>query len=261
MVEVDRTHFYVFLFIGNLLMVNFVEAAQCDRRIIFLPQTHAIDRETSGSTAKDEPLKVAASQLAIAKYIDTNPELPVFSEQTVSQTVVWKDLPEQVKTKARNIAKLNFADGLPDSIDEATAAQISQLNDIDAASLELIREKIPAIYPVISPQDKDQVFDPIKKWTRANPDKPWPPEIVKLVRDKRERLALQEILKFFKSHPHRRDVLLTFGSNHNFSIYPDLFDPACVFVPYEFHRVWYGKFRGGYGISPAIPSRQNRSSR
>ena len=86
-------------------MVNFVEAAQCDRRIIFLPQTHAIDRETSGSTAKNEPLKVAASQLAIAKYIDTNPQLPVFSEQTVSQT----DLPGREYRESENVVDISGA--------------------------------------------------------------------------------------------------------------------------------------------------------
>ena len=223
-------------------------ATECKHRIIFLPQTHARDIKLFGEAdINDDRDKVITSQFSIAKYIETNSKTPVFSEgASATKTLIWDKLTTEQKKKARDFSKSVFSNGLPETLHDLSENQKSVLYKADAASLALAMEKIPAIYRVINPEDYEIVFEPIKKWIKTNPGKPWTPEIRKLVRDKRERFALAEIRKFFDEHPEQRDVTLVFGSNHNFSIYPDLFDPTCVVVPYQFQSIWHGKSRGGY---------------
>lgn len=238
----------LFLAIFFSLFFQKTHAIECKHQIIFLPQTHAPDIKLfKKSRTNFDRNEVISSQYSIAKYIDENSQIPVFSEgASAAKNLIWKDLTEKQKVEIRDFARQVLPNGLPDSIHTANESEKSIFYKVDAASLEFIKEKIPAVYRVISPEDYEKVFGEIKKWLQRNPGKPWTPEIKKFVHDQRERLALAEIRKFFYDHPEQRDIILIFGSNHNFSIYPDLFDPSCVVVPYQFQALWIGKFRGSY---------------
>lgn len=234
---------YIKIFI--LIYSQLATANECKNRIIFLPQTHARDTQIfKHETTIENKDKVIESQFSITKYINENMYIPIFSESaSVDKNLDWNELTEVQKKKAREFAKMVFPKGLPNSLLELSTKEKSIFYEVDAASLFFIKEKIQRIYRVISPEDYEIVYGEITKWINANPGKPWSSNIEKLVLETRERLALYEILKFFNKNSNQREVILIFGSNHNFSIYPDLFDPNCVIIPNQFLPIWYGKFR------------------
>lgn len=70
-----------------LLNQSVSAASECERRITFLPQTHAPSEsyfdvnQVSEEERAEQREKVIRSQLAIAQFIENNPNTPVFSEQ------------------------------------------------------------------------------------------------------------------------------------------------------------------------------------
>jgi hypothetical protein len=228
-----------------MLSVSVASADMCKHRITFLPQTHPVpnSQETSYS---DEQESIARSQHQIAKYIDANP-MPVFSEQMTKKDVKWSDIPEVVRPKLVALMSEIFPEGIPENFNDLSNLQKWKFVANGGELIELMRQKIERVHRVLEDAETaDKVFSPFDAWLLKEDAKhlnPYPPDIRNIVYTNRERLALEQINKFFQAHPEEKDVILIFGGNHNFNLYPYSFNPDCVVVPDEFKSEWLGSSR------------------
>ncbi|HRO66949.1 MAG TPA: hypothetical protein PL182_05245 [Pseudobdellovibrionaceae bacterium] len=224
------------------------EAQNCERKIIFLPQTHAPDEMASPAPDPDLDLEIASSQLKVAQYLEKFPKTPVFSEQAAGNDFSMKLVPkETVKALRQLFAEQIFPHGLPGSPSRMTKIQRQKLIDNGGDFVQLIRGRADIIHKVVGNQDElNEIFDPIQKWFKQNrPGTPYPPKIGALVYGARERAALVQINEHFALNPESKKVILIYGQNHSFKFYEDLFPSECIHIPPDFQADLRGRFRTG----------------
>ncbi len=242
------SQFILWSFFG-LSAANAQSVAGCEHQLIFLPQMHKIDEMTGLKLNENDVLKVAESQLRVAKYLETlTTSTIVFSEQVSTEDFIWSDIEENQKKEIENLAHAVFPNGLPADITSASSQQIKILYKRGAAFVQMIRGRLGRIHRVFEDQKQaDSVVTPLKTWFATNPDltKGYPPEIAELIYSKREEFALEQVNKKFLDNPDIKSAVLIYGGNHNFNFYPDLFPTSCISVPEEFQNFWPGSFRKG----------------
>lgn len=225
----------------------------CEHEIVFLPQSHAIDQEFFDfDVSYTEIDSVVASQLRTGHYIEDNKGVAVFSEQVVANDLDIAYLNfEDLNELKQKYTKL-FPTGLPQDISELSDLQKREIHDNGAEFMEMIFGNLDKIYRVTPDQKTlDDLMKPIIAWYKGGllEGKETPLAIEFLKYGKRERLALEQVNKYFANYPEKRRVILMFGAKHSFSFYPDLFPPECVYVPQSFMPYWSGKNRvGPYGF-------------
>jgi hypothetical protein len=146
-----------------------------------------------------------------------------------------------------------FPDGLPNDCNKMTDLQKIKMVGNGADFIELMRQKITVIHRVVEDdQAQEQLFAPVKKWFSLHPGamQAYSSEIASVIFDEREKLALQQINSYFAANPQQQDVILMYGSDHNFSLYPNLFPPQCVLVPFDFQKDWLGQSRSSGVYQP-----------
>ena len=112
----------------------------------------------------------------------------------------------------------------------------------------MTRGKLTMIHRVLENEVvSNQIFAPIEEWFKTNPptNVEYPPEVGQFVYGEREKQALLQINKYFLENPNQRNVILIYGSKHNFNFYPEIFKPSCILIPPEFQQDWRGRFREG----------------
>ena len=230
------------------LIAPSVHAGECKHRIVFLPQTHAADKLTGAQTSEDQNNQVAASQLKIANYIERFPQVPVFSEQAESRDFSWEMLPQDKRAALRSYFNQIFPQGLPENPYRLTDIQKQKLINNGGDFVQLIRGRVSFLHRVVENEEAlNKIFDPIKSWFNTHPARyvAYPPEIASLVYGARERAALSQVRNYFSQNPTQKDVVLIYGSNHNFTFYSEDFHSECIVIPPEFQSDWNGRFRSG----------------
>lgn len=224
------------LLIGSSLYAN---ENVCKHRILFVPQKHkSVIPDQSGAYGQFSE-EVSKSQFKIAKYIEKNSNLPVFSEQ-IDTNISLRDLSsEQLQKVASEVLKNTFNSGLPQSYSDLTLDEKRRLFSSGGDLVQLLLGKIDTLYKVVPNREvQDVIFKEVTDSLIKNPiaesDSGFfskDSEVYKLIYDKRERLALNEINNYFDKNPHQKEVILIYGGAHDFSRYPELFPSECVIVP------------------------------
>lgn len=217
----------------------------CPQRIIFLPQYHNLDKNFAKTLEPHELETIARSQFRIAKFIEANNQLPVFSEQA-TRDFVWAELP--IPTRARLMSTMDMItpNGLPNRYEELDAEQKNKLIIEGGEFVQFMRGKVPVIHKTIESEEVFQkLYEPIRAWFQKNPGnmQSYSPEIKSIIYTQRERLALEQVQKYFDRNPQASEVILIYGANHNFNFYSDIFNPNCITVPRDFQKSWLGKSR------------------
>lgn len=218
------------------LMVLTAHAAECSHRIIFLPQSHPTRSDDLRHYTSDVD-EVARSQFSVAKYIEQHRNVPVFAEQAIARDYTWSDV------DLKQLPSLNkmFPHGLPEKFENLSIKQKTALVGYEAVFFELELGNMPIIHKVLENEEvRSQIYFPIQKWEdeHQRSKELRPSEIVNLIFEKRERLALEQIFDYWKANPGQKDALLIFGSAHRFDIYPDLISPNCIVIPSQFQKSW-----------------------
>lgn len=208
----------------------------CNNRIIFLPQTHPTILGGSLQVAPENFDKTARSQFAIAKYLEKNKNLPVFSEQVSSDQTVETVSAEFKKTAAQ--IKTMFPDGLPDQFENLTDEQQNVIARAGGDAISFILRNTAMLRRVVeNDQIQDELIGKVSDYAQKNPyATSTSPEIHNIIFNIRENLALDQINNFIKNNPLERDVILIYGSDHYYSFltHSSKFLSQCILVPDEF---------------------------
>jgi hypothetical protein len=226
-------------------------ASDCKHRILLLPQTHPTVLSGSLKIAPENFDETARSQFSIAKYLEQHKDLPVFSEQVSSDKTLQTVSPDFRKVAAQ--IKSMFPNGLPSNFDELTDDQKNVISRAGGDAISFILRNTDMLHRVVeNDQIEYQLIGKVSGWAQKNPEATTaPPEIVNIIFNVRENMALDQINNYIKSHPNQRDVVLIYGSDHYYSFlsHPDKFAAQCVLVPFEFQSEIaspYGSGQGGY---------------
>lgn len=237
-------YFLIFLLIQPALSF-----ADCNHKIIFLPKSHAIDSMTALDSTQEIDNQVASSQFKIANFIENKfPKTPIFTEQASANDFSLEQIPSDKREALKKYYLTIFPTGLPEKFSDLNDIQKKKLVDNGGEFVQLIRGKAQQLHRVIEDKSElESIFGPIQEWFKSNPsrDKSYPPEIAEHVYGKREQAALNQVNKFFQTHPDEHYVILIFGSNHNFNFYPEQFPSSCISIPSEFQDDWKGRYRVG----------------
>jgi hypothetical protein len=210
----------------------------CNHRILFLPQVHQSVVGDSPGVNAGSLEHVAQSQFKIAKFIERNSALPVFSEQvdtSFSTRGVSAIQLSQVNQEYSNL----FPQGLPDKYDDLTQDQKQKLAVAGGELTQLMLGKIDTLNKVVPNRViQDRIFSQISEHFKRHPNDgvKFDSVIYQLIFDKREMLALSEINHYFEQNAGQRDVILVYGSLHDFSRFPKLFPPECILIPFDFQK-------------------------
>ncbi len=211
-------------------------SAGCAHRILLIPQTHATVLTGSLQVLPQNESKTVFSQFAIAKYLEKNKSLPVFSEQ-VSTDVTVQTVSVEFRRVAKKIRTL-FSKGLPNRVDQLDSAQKEVLAKAGGDAVSFILGITERLHRVVeNDQIENAIIDKVSIWAQNNPSATTePPEIKNLIFEVREKLALEQINNFFNFHPDLRDAVLIFGSDHSqsFKTHAAEFAPRCIVIPEEF---------------------------
>ena len=210
--------------------------ATCQHQIFLLPQTHATVLGGSLEVTPENFDKTARSQFAIAKYLEKNKTLPVFSEQiSTDQTV--ETVSAEFKQAAAQI-KTMFAKGLPVTFEELTEEQKNTIARAGGDAISFILRNTDKLHRVVeNDQIQDELIGQVSAWAKNNAYATYPsPEISNIIFNVREKMALDQINNYIKNNPTQRDIVLIYGSAHFFSFqtHTDKFPPQCILVPDEF---------------------------
>lgn len=211
-------------------------SSDCAHRILLIPQTHATVLSGSLQVIPENANKTIRSQFAIAKYLEKNKNLPVFSEQ-VSTDATVQTVSVEFRRLANQIRAL-FPSGLPIQFDQLTDTQKDVLAKAGGDAISFILHNTERLHRVVeNDQIENEIIGKVSNWARNNPYATTePPEIKNLIFDVREQLALEQINNFFHSNPGLKDAVLIFGSDHSqsFKTHVNKFAPRCIFIPAEF---------------------------
>lgn len=232
-------HFALF----GLLLVGPTHAGQteCKHRIIYLPQTHM--SVVGGKQEISDVEELARSQFKIAKYLEKNPKLPVFSEQ-IDTTMTSKGIPEEKFNEATKEYRDLFPNGIPATLDEMSADQKSKLGKSGGDLTQFMLRKIETLNKTVpNRQIQNKLFADMTAHFKKYPNQvvKFGSPTYKLIFDKRELLALDEINNYFKKNPEQRDVVLIYGSIHDFSRHPKSFPSECIVIPFDFQDDYKAK--------------------
>lgn len=232
--------------------------SDCKHRILLLPQTHATGLGGSQATLKNAD-KTARSQFAIAKYLEKNKDIPVFSEQISTDLTVQTVSPDFKKAAAQT--KSMFPNGLPSNFDGLTAEQKDIIARTGGDAISFILRNTDKLHRVV---ENDQIQDQLigKILALAQQKNPYattpPPELVDTIFNVRENMALDQINNYIKSNRQQRDVILIYGSDHSYGFlsHSDKFPAQCILIPYEFQSAITSPYDqygtgNGYGSYPA----------
>lgn len=234
--------------IGVFQFISVARADECRHRIIFYPQTHATDKLHGAQRSESQQQKIAASQLKVANFIEGLPDVPVFTEQAGHQDFSLDTLSKDKVIALKQFFDQVFPNGLPNDSSMLSDIQRQKLVNNGGDFVQLIRGRTKILHRVAENKESiDEIFVPIKRWFETHPsrDASYPPEIGALVYGAREKAALLQIQNYFSKNPRQKDVILIYGSNHNFNFYPDQFPPQCITIPSDFQPDWGGQFRSG----------------
>ncbi len=221
-------------------------SSDCKHRIIYLPQTH---ESVMGSSVKvnEEGLdEISRSQFKIARYIGNNPGLPVFSEQVDTDISVTMLSSSRLAPVGKEYEAL-YGKSIPATYEELTPTQKQKLARAGGELTQFMLRKIEKLHKVVpDAQTQDDLFrsisEGLKNQTTGTVE--FGSALYQLIFDRREILALTEINKYFKANPFQRDVVLVYGSIHDFSRHPRVFPPQCILIPYEFQKDHKGALAG-----------------
>jgi hypothetical protein len=189
--------------------------------LVVLPQIH-----WTGEKKDENPKKVdgvAPSQYQIARSIIENPGRAVFLESVPNDVTPEKREWPDRKVKAQEIKKL-FPNGVPDSYSQLNQAQRETLAKNGAVSILWYLGVIDTIHRTYeSVAEGTEVEEEIKaivvKYAgNVSAVAEYNKELNKVMYEKRERLALIQVDKFFNKHIST-SAFLVFGGNHGFSIF------------------------------------------
>lgn len=208
----------------------------CAQRIIFLPQTHPSILGEQLSIAAQDYERTARSQFSIAKFLEKNPGIPVFSEQVSTDQKV-ETVSQEFKDTAA-VIKTMFPEGLPQTYEALSDEQRDVIARAGGDSISFILRNTDMLHRVVE-NDKiqDDLINRVKDWAQNYPTAyGYSPEIYNIIFNVRERLALDQINKYFKNNPQQRDVILIYGSDHTYSFrsHNDKFKADCFTIPEEF---------------------------
>lgn len=208
----------------------------CKNRILLLPQTHPNILGGSLQIAPENFDKTARSQFAIAKFLEKSIGIPVFSEQVSSDQKVETVSSEFKETAAK--IKSMFPDGLPENFETLTYEQQTVIARAGGDAISFILRNTDMLHRVVeNDQIQNQLMSQVSNYAQKNPYVTIPsPEIINIIFNVRENLALEQINKYIQSNPLQRDVILIYGSDHSYSFqtHPDKFPSQCILIPNEF---------------------------
>jgi len=234
-------------------------ASDCKHRILLLPQTHPTVLSGSLQVLPENFDKTARSQFAIAKYLEQHKNLPIFSEQISSDKTLQTVSPDFRKVAAQ--IKSMFPNGLPEKFDGLTDTQKNVISRAGGDAISFILRNTDMLHRVVeNDQIEVQLIGKVSDWVQKNPYSTTPPpEIENIIFNLREKMALDQINNYIKSHPNQRDVVLIYGSDHYYSFltHPDKFAPQCILVPFEFQSAITSPYGSGQGSYNSYPSSNN----
>ena len=212
------------------------QAEECKHRILFLPVLQAGEGTESTAQELDAATKV---QFDIAQYLSKHRDLPVFSERASSDlTMAGANADFQADAKS---LQQQFPRGLPEKFELLTKKQKTELLEAGGETASLILGNTPLIRRTFENEAIAKAHsEKIDKWIEKNPNAQEPsPEIESLMYEKREKMALEQINKFFAAKPTQKDIVLTFSIDHRegFQMQEDLFPARCIVTPFEFQSV------------------------
>lgn len=245
----------IFLTVVGAFTFTSANAEVCRQRIYFLPQSHDVKNIPNAALADSARRDVAKSQLKIVNFLDRFPQSPVFSEQATTTDLDSSQFTPAVLAQLKAMIDGVFPNGYTLNPENLNEEQVKKLVDNGGEVIQLMRGRLSTIHRVLEDkQTYDRIFGPTLQWFSAHPSgTPYPPEIARLVYGAREEEALKQIVKYFAANPRQYNAVIIFGSNHNFSFYPDVFPPQCILVPPEFQKNWEGRYRvGPEGFSPEV---------
>lgn len=236
----------------------FADVKKCEHRIVFIPQFHKNSISAGESIPENQLNELADSQLRVAKYIEKNPNTPVFTEQATETLTFKTKAPAEVEKAIKPYREL-FPNGLPPQTQQLTVEQKGKLANLGGEYIMLMLQKTEAIHKVVENQAlqnkmkeeaagiarqakalielEKKATDPAVKAAQQEKIKKLEADYMKVTYDQRELLTLNEINKFFAANPKQKDVILIYGRNHDFSRHPSKFPSECVIVPFEFQRL------------------------
>jgi hypothetical protein len=228
------------LFPMTLLIFTTTAYAQsvsdCKHRILLLPQTHPTILGGSRQVLPENFDQTVRSQFSIAKYLEHHKNLPVFSEQVSRDQTVQTVSPDFRQFAAQT--KSMFPSGLPQDFNDLTDEQKNVIAQSGGDAISFILRNTDMLHRVVeNDQVQNQLIDKVSDWAQKNPYATIaPPEIVNIIFNVRENLALDQINNYIKANPSQQDIVLIYGSDHYYSFrtHSDKFPAQCILVPYEF---------------------------
>lgn len=211
----------------------------CERVIHFLPQRHS-SRDSSLTEAEKSRLDILArSQYNIAKFImKAGRSTPVFMENTYAELVTPDSGDRRFTDLRRTRAVLRKALADDKTFQDLTPEQ-KELLVLTMGSMAVLHlgniDKIWGTIPSESDEYKSRMerADFWKTHSELRTDDTYGVDI--LFR-KREKWALNEILRFFKKNPNAKSAILIFGGMHNFPEYSKFLPGTCIHVPDGFQE-------------------------
>lgn len=190
--------------------------------------------------------EIAKSQFKIARYVGNNSDLPVFSEQVDTDISVTTLSGSRLASISKEYETL-FGKDIPETYEALTPIQKQKLVRAGGELTQFMLRKISNLYKVVpDARTQDDLFlsisEQLKKLKTGTVEFGSP--LYQLVFDRREILALAEINRYFQTNPSKRDVVLVYGSIHDFSRHPGHFPPECILIPYEFQKDHKGASAG-----------------
>lgn len=221
---------------NNNEKVSEQNAASCKHQIVLLPQTHPSILKGKLEVTPENFDLTARSQFSIAKYLEKNKNIAVFSEQVSTDQTVQTVSADFKKTAAQ--IKIMFPEGLPNSFDELSDDQKNVIAKAGGDAISFILRNTIRLHRVVENDAvEDQLINQVTAWVNNNPQaKTYTPEIYNIIFNVREELALDQINNYFASNPTKQKVILIFGSDHylSFKNHPNKFSAECIAVPNEF---------------------------
>jgi hypothetical protein len=213
--------------------------AECHQRILFIPQIHT--NQLSGSDNPEVFQRVAEAQFEVARELISRKNIAVFAEGTYEpMTLDWYRSRASGGEEIIKNYRSSFPNSLSRTFGELNSDQRAKLVKAGGDLTLLLLGLIPKIYPIGSDQATENKFFSIaQQWLSSHPGQSLSEDskMRYLTFERRDRLALQEINNFFKANPNRREATLLYGADHNFKLYPDLFNPECIFISESVKRV------------------------
>lgn len=219
-------------------------SSECKHRIILLPQAHANVLGGRLQVAPEDLDEIARSQFSIAKYLERHNSIPVFSEQ-VSSDITMQAISADFR-KFIEKTKSMFPNGLPHGFESLNPEQKTILARAGGDAISFILNNTKVLHRVVeNDQIQDELIDKVSTWYKNNPNATTVPyEILYIIFNVRENLALDQINNYFKSNPSQRDIILIYGYNHSdsFRTHQDKFPGNCILTPYGFQSAEHDKY-------------------